>query len=110
MTRVQATTALGMASQDIQPLVDAGFLRSFSNVIGGGPVGHRFLACDVQELLEFTGRLPQIRHAKSRSLTTFARNEGLRMGDAAVKVMSGELDCIRGDNGKRGFRALRVIC
>lgn len=110
MTRVEAATALGMASQDIQPLVDAGFLQSFGNIIGDGPVGHRFLVRDIQKLLDFTGDLPQMKHAKSRSLTTFARNEGLRMGDAAVKVIGGELDCIRGENGKPGFRAVRVIC
>lgn len=48
MTRVEAASALGMASQDIQPLVEAGFIRSFSSIVGDGPlcrVFHRRLAC-----------------------------------------------------------------
>lgn len=109
MTRVEAATALGMASQDIQPLVDAGFLRSFGNVIGGGPVGHRFLAVDIEHLLDKIGRISQIDHAKSVSFFTYARNSAMRMGDVAVKILSGEIEVIGGMNGKPGFKGLRVL-
>jgi hypothetical protein len=109
MTRVEAAAALGMASQDIQPLVDTGFLRSFSNIIGEGPVGHRFLAMDIAKLLELTTAAPQIEHAKSQSFFTFARNSGSRLGEVAVKILQGELEFIAGKNGKPGFKGLRVI-
>lgn len=109
MTRVEAATALGMASQDIQPLVDAGFLRSFSNVIGDGPVGHRFLAVDIEDLLSKIGGAVHIEHAKAVSFFTYARNSKMRMGDVAVKILTGEIEVIGGKNGKPGFKGLRVI-
>lgn len=109
MTRVEAATALGMASQDIQPLVDAGFLRSFSNVIGDGPVGHRFLAVDIEYLLSQIGRAVRIEHGKAVSFFTYARNSEMRMGDVAVKILAGEIEVIGGKNGKPGFKGLRVI-
>ncbi|PLU44392.1 hypothetical protein CN059_31045 [Sinorhizobium medicae] len=109
MTRVEAATALGMASQDIQPLVDAGFLRSFSNVIGDGPVGHRFLAVDIEHLLSQIGGAVHIEHAKAVSFFTYARNSEMRMGDVAVKILAGEIEVIGGKNGKPGFKGLRVI-
>jgi hypothetical protein len=109
MTRVEAATALGMASQDIQPLVDAGFLRSFSNVIGDGPVGHRFLAVDIEYLLSQIERAVRIEHAKAVSFFTYARNSEMRMGDVAVKILAGEIEVIGGKNGKPGFKGLRVI-
>lgn len=109
MTRVEAATALGMASQDIQPLVDAGFLRSFSNVVGDGPYGHRFLAADVEQLLSITREAAQIDHAKSVSFFTYARNSNMRMGDVAVKILGNELPIIAGSNGKTGFKGLRIL-
>lgn len=109
LTRVEAAAALGMASQDIQPLVDAGFLRSFSNVTGDGPVGHRFLEEDVGRLLTIIEGAVQIEHAKSVSFLTYARNSDARMGDVAVKVMAGEVEVIKGKTGKPGFKGLRII-
>lgn len=109
MTRVEAATALGMASQDIQPLVDAGFLRSFSNIVGDGPHGHRFLAADIEQLLKFTEEAVQIEHAKSVSFFTYARNSRIRMGDVAVKILTGELEFIASKSEKPGFKRLRIL-
>lgn len=109
MTRVEVAAALGMASQDVQPLVDAGYLRSFSNLIGNGPVGHRFLKSDVEKLLDFVSCTPEIEHAHSSAFFTYAKNNSVRLGDLAVQILKGEVGYFKENTDKVGFKRLRVI-
>ncbi|WP_141690411.1 MULTISPECIES: hypothetical protein [unclassified Ensifer] len=111
VTRMEVATALGMASQDVQPLVDAGFIREFRNVTANGPGGFRFLRSDLETILgTLAARAQKNSDATSIAFFTYAKNNGVRMGHLATSILQGRNEIAPGAPGKPGFRSIGVVC
>ncbi|OCJ11205.1 hypothetical protein A6U86_22260 [Rhizobium sp. AC27/96] len=109
-TRVEAAASLGLVSQDIQHLVDAGYLREFRNVSIEGPSGARFLQSDIQVVLDRLIELLTVdSNCTSLGLFAFAKGMKIERGDGAADILRGRLKIVAGDRSRAGFRAIRIV-
>ena len=107
LTRKEAARMLGIPGWEIEPLVAGGHLRTVG-FISGASRGVRFVRGQVDDILRTVKELPMVPGATSRKFITYCRRAGMRAGEVAVAILSGDVPVCRRNSDQPGFQGLHV--